>query len=182
VRGFSQLDMLSALESSGDFLKSFGGHKAAAGLNVEREKLEAFRKTFADAIGAQAMLLTEGRSKLLPKEITADCSFENDEELSSEGVRLMEKLAPFGMGNAEPVVVISGWKINGMKTLKERHLKIQFTTKQNTSLEGFWANGVGKVNEAEIGHVDIICLPQINSFRNLNRLELKIKDIRALST
>ncbi len=182
VRGFSQLDMLAALESAGEFLKSFGGHKAAAGLNLEREKLNEFRSAFADAIGAQALALTDGQSKLLSKEIIADCCFESDEDLTSEAVALMDKLAPFGMGNAEPVVIISGWKINGMKTLKERHLKIQFTTKQNKSLEGFWANGSGRLSESEKGIVDIICLPQINAFRNLNRLELKIKDIRALST
>lgn len=182
VRGFSQLDMLAALESCSDLLKSFGGHKAAAGLNVERNNLQAFREAFAMAVGEQALKATEGRSKLLSKEITADCSFDNDDDLTSEAVQMMEKLAPFGMGNAEPVVVISGWKINGMKTLKERHLKIQFTTKQNKSLEGFWANGSGRLKESETGMVDIICLPQINSFRNLNRLELKIKDIRALST
>jgi len=181
VRGFSQLDMLSALESCAELLKSFGGHKAAAGLNIERANLSDFRNSFAGAISEQAMLITEGQSGLLSKEVTADCCFENDEDLTTEGVQLMEKLAPFGMGNAEPAVIISGWKINGMKTLKERHLKIKFTTKQNKSLEGFWANGSGRLNESDPGSVDIICLPQINSFRNLNRLELKIKDIRALS-
>lgn len=181
VRGFSQLDMLAALESAGGFLRSFGGHKAAAGLNVEKQNLGEFRKAFAAAVGAQALAITEGKSSLLSKEITADCSFENEEELNSAAVAMMEKLAPFGMGNSEPVVVISGWKISGIKTMKERHLKIQFTTKQNRSLEGFWANGSGRLGESENGLVDIICLPQINSFRNLNRLELKIKDIRALS-
>jgi len=182
VRGFSQLDMLAALESAGGFLKSFGGHKAAAGLNLERDKLDDFRAAFAEAVGAQALALTGGQSKLLSKEVTADCYFESEDDLTSEAVSLMDKLAPFGMGNAEPVVVISGWKISGIKTLKERHLKIQFTTKQNKSLEGFWANGSGRLKESEKGLVDIICLPQINSFRNLNRLELKVKDIRALST
>jgi len=182
VRGFSQLDMLAALESAAGYLKSFGGHKAAAGLNVEREKIEDFRLAFSEAIGGQAMRLSDGKGRLLSKEITADCSLESDDELTPEAVAMMEKLAPFGMGNPEPVVVISGWKINGMKTLKERHLKIQFTTKLNKSLEGFWANGTGRLNENESGMVDIICLPQINSFRNLKKLELKIKDIRAFPT
>jgi hypothetical protein len=57
-------------------------------------------------------------------------------------------------------------------------LKIQFTTRQNKSLEGFWANGVGRLDLPENKEVEIIGLPQINTFRNLDRLELKIKDIR----
>ena len=182
ARALSGYDLLSALEDSAQHLRSFGGHKAAAGLTLPRENLEAFRESFANALGRQALEATEGKSTLLPRQITADCSLQNDDELTTEAVALMDKLAPFGMGNAEPVVVISGWKINGVKTLKERHLKIQFNTTQNKSLEGFWANGSGRLEVPEAGAVEIICLPQINSFRNLNRLELKIKDIRALST
>jgi single-stranded-DNA-specific exonuclease len=171
--------MVAALEEASAFLKGFGGHKAAAGLSLERAALEEFRSAFCEALAAQALKATEGKSKILPKEIWADACIENEEELTADSVAALEKLAPFGMGNPEPVVVISGWKIAGFKTLKERHLKIQFTTKQNRSLEGFWANGTEKMEKADAGEVEIVCLPQINSFRNLNRLELKIKDIRA---
>ncbi len=174
--------MLQSLEASSPYLKGFGGHKAAAGLTIERSELEAFREAFASAVGEQAKAITDGKSGLLPREVIADVELANDDDLTTESVTMLDKLAPFGIGNAEPVMVISGWKIQGVKTLKERHLKIQFTTKQNKSLEGFWANGSGRMNLPEASEVDIIGLPQINSFRNLNRLELKIKDIRAPQT
>ncbi|MGZ3702517.1 MAG: single-stranded-DNA-specific exonuclease RecJ [Bdellovibrionota bacterium] len=182
VRGIPRLDMFAAMEAGAAHLKGFGGHKAAAGLSLERGALEAFTATFVDAIGDQASELTEGKSRLLPREVVADLVLENDDALTAESVAMLDRLAPFGIGNAEPVVVVSGWKIAGSKTLKERHLKIQFTTQQNKSLEGFWANGSGRLSVPEQSEVDIICLPQINSFRNLNRLELKIKDIRAART
>jgi single-stranded-DNA-specific exonuclease len=176
VRGFGALDMTLALESCAELLKSFGGHKAAAGLSLEREKLEEFRIRFAEAVGAQAEAVTGG-SKLLSREVVADVAM-TDEELSAEAVELLERLAPFGIGNSEPAVLVSGCKISGLRTLKERHLKLQLTFAENKSLEGFWANGVGRL-ESEAGDVEVICLPQINTFRNLNRLELKIKDVRA---
>lgn len=182
ARAVSGYDLLAAMEACAGLLRTFGGHKAAAGLTVEKANLESFREAFAEAVGAQALGATDGKSRLLPKQVVADCTLENDDELTTEAVGQLDRLAPFGMGNAEPVVVISGWKISGFKTLKERHLKIQFNTKQNKSLEGFWANGSGRLEGQEAGEVEIICLPQINSFRNLNRLELKIKDIRALPT
>lgn len=177
VRSFGGLDMLGALEASADLLKTFGGHKAAAGLSLERDNLEAFRQAFDRAVGDQAEVITEGKSRLLPKEVVADIRM-TDEELTPQAVEMLEKLAPFGMGNSEPVILISGCKVAGMRTLKERHLKVQLTFAQNRSLEGFWANGVGRLEEAERGEVEVICLPQINTFRNLNRLELKIKDLR----
>jgi len=182
VRGIPRLDMLSAMEAGAAHLKGFGGHKAAAGLSLEKNEIEAFTDAFVNAIGDQASVLTEGKSRLLPREVVADLVLENDDALTAESVAMLDRLAPFGIGNAEPVVVVSGWKIAGSKTLKERHLKIQFTTQQNKSLEGFWANGSGRLSVPEATEVDIICLPQINSFRNLNRLELKIKDIRAART
>lgn len=178
VRGVSRLDMLACLEAASDHLKAFGGHKAAAGLTLEKNSIESFRTAFAQAVGDQARALTDGKSGVLPKEVIADIALADDDDLTAESVALLEKLAPFGIGNAEPVIIISGWKISGVKTLKERHLKIQFTTKQNKSLEGFWANGSGRLEMAQASEVEIIGLPQINSFRNMNRLELKIKDIR----
>jgi single-stranded-DNA-specific exonuclease len=178
IRGVPRLDMLAALESASEHLKGFGGHKAAAGLSLDPSALEAFRASFAQAVGDQASELTKGEFRVLPREVVADVLLESDNDLSNEAVAWLERLAPFGIGNAEPVVVVSGWKIAGMKTLKERHLKIQFTTRQNKSLEGFWANGVGRLDLPENKEVEIIGLPQINTFRNLDRLELKIKDIR----
>ncbi len=180
VRGFGALDMTAALESCAELLKSFGGHKAAAGLSIPREHSEAFRQAFADAVGAQAVALTGGASKLLSREVVADVRLA-EAELNPKVVELLDKLAPFGMGNSEPVILISGGKVASMRTLKERHLKVQFTFPQDRSLEGFWANGVGKLEEGETGEVEIIGLPQINNFRNLNRLELKIKDLRVCS-
>jgi single-stranded-DNA-specific exonuclease len=180
VRGFGALDMTAALDSCAELLKSFGGHKAAAGLSIPREHAEAFRQAFADAVGAQAEALTGGASKLLSREVVADVRLA-EAELNPKVVELLDKLAPFGMGNSEPVILISGGKVASMRTLKERHLKVQFTFPQDRSLEGFWANGVGKLEEGETGEVEIIGLPQINNFRNLNRLELKIKDLRVCS-
>jgi single-stranded-DNA-specific exonuclease len=177
IRGVPRLDMLSAMEAAAAHLKGFGGHKAAAGLSLAKEELENFRTVFAGAVGDQALALTDGKSRLLPREVIADVMLESDAELTNDAVALLDRLAPFGIGNAEPVVVVSGWKVNGMKTLKERHLKIQFVTPQNKSLEGFWANGVGRMELLEDALVDVIGLPQINTFRNLDRLELKIKDI-----
>jgi single-stranded-DNA-specific exonuclease len=182
VRGMPRLDMLGAMEAGAEFLKGFGGHKAAAGLSLEKSAVESFRAAFVQAVGDQAFKVTEGKARLLPREVIADLTMGAEGELTAESVALLDKLAPFGIGNAEPVVVISGWKMAGMKTMKERHLKIQFTTRDNKSLEGFWANGVGRLDVPEASEVDIICLPQINSFRNLKKLELKIKDIRARET
>jgi single-stranded-DNA-specific exonuclease len=177
VRGVGGLDMTLALEACASLLLGFGGHKAAAGLSISPEKIEEFQAGFAAAIGEQALKLTDGKSVLLPKDITVDAVL-NFEDLHPRSVELLEKLSPFGIGNPEPSFILSGVNITGMRTLKERHLKIQISLPQNKSLEGFWANGAEKLSEPSSEAVDLVCLPQINTFRNLNKLELKIKDLR----
>ena len=140
--------------------------------------MEKFQDEFARVVGDQAAVLTHGVSRLLPREVLVDVVL-TDEDLTTKAVEFLERLAPFGIGNSEPSALIGAWKIKGMRTLKERHLKIQFTFAENKNMEGFWANGVGKLEEDQSGNFDVLCLPQINTFRNLNRLELKIKHIRA---
>ncbi len=180
VRGAGSLDMTAALEECASLLKGFGGHKAAAGFSLERERVEEFRQAFAEAVGKQVEAIAGVGVKVLVREVKADVIL-SDEDLTPKAVEFLERLGPFGIGNSEPVFLVSGWKIAGVRTLKERHLKIQLTSLQNRSLEGFWANGLGRADLSKMETVDIMCLPQINTFRNLNRLELKIKDIRASS-
>ncbi len=182
IRGVSRLDMLAALESSAEFLKGFGGHKAAAGLTIEKDKVEQFRKAFAEAISAQVKTITgEESATLLVRDVVIDARLADDSELTRQAVEFLEKLGPFGMGNPEPVILLSNWQLDGIRVLKERHLKMQLRSEQNKSMEGFWANGTDRWNAGENVMVDIACFPQINSFRNLDRLELKIKDMRAHS-
>ena len=178
VRGVGNLDMTKALEANAELLLNFGGHKAAAGLGLNRENIEALREGFAEAVGAQVAEISDG-ARVLKKDVTCDVELADESELTNQSVAAIEKLGPFGMGNSEPTLLISRWKVAGTRVMKEKHLKIQLTTSQNKSLEGFWANGVGKAEIEEGGEIDIVCLPQINTFRNLNKLELKIKDIRA---
>jgi single-stranded-DNA-specific exonuclease len=177
VRGVGSLDMLGALDSCADLLGNYGGHKAAAGLGIKPENIEAFRSRFAEAIGNQVAEISNG-ARTLTREVTADVLLADEAELTNQAVSAIEKIGPFGMGNPEPVLMISGWKVAGQRTMKEKHLKIQLTSSQNKSLEGFWVNGVGKAKIQDADLVDIVCLPQINTFKNLNRLELKIKDLR----
>ncbi len=182
VRGMGALDMTAALEACAELLLGFGGHKAAAGLSIAKENILAFRAAFAEAIGQQALQITEGKSALLPKDVLIDAVI-SSEDLKNGAVELLERLAPFGIGNPEPSFLLSGVKFTGMRVLKERHLKIQFALPQNKSVEGFWANGVDRLAKepATDVNLDLVCLPQINTFRNLNRLELKVKDLRVSS-
>ena len=51
VRSYGGKDVLGALRASAAQLKGFGGHKYAAGLSVDHDRLEAFAAAFDAALG-----------------------------------------------------------------------------------------------------------------------------------
>jgi single-stranded-DNA-specific exonuclease len=93
IPGFHLLD---ALRECAGFLESFGGHAAAAGVNIKSASLDAFRTRFNEA--AQARL---GPHDLVPT-VYADAEVPLA-ALTPQLFSLIKAMEPFGQGNARPV-------------------------------------------------------------------------------
>ncbi len=96
ARSIPGFNIYEALQGCDDLLLQFGGHEAAAGLAVEIEKIEEFKKRF------NAILKTNMKeSDLLPEiHIDAKLAFS---EISPKFIRILDQFAPFGPGNMRPV-------------------------------------------------------------------------------
>ena len=104
-------------------MKRFGGHKAAAGLQIETSRIKEFRQ----AVNAHADAIL-GPDDLRPSLwLDGPLAFHDiNERVMSE----FAALAPFGPGNPRPKFHTSGVAIvDGPRMLKERHLKM--SVKQN---------------------------------------------------
>jgi len=119
-RSIPDFDMLAALEQCSDVFIRFGGHKQAAGLTMEAARLPEFRAR----INAYADRVLEP-DQLRPR-LRIDGPL-NLKSITSELMRDLDSLGPFGMSNPRPVFHASGVEIvDGPRTLKERHLKMTF--------------------------------------------------------
>ena len=119
-RSIPDFDMLAALEQCSDVFIRFGGHKQAAGLTMEAARLPEFRAR----INAYADRVLEP-DQLRPR-LRIDGPL-NLKAITSELMRDLDSLGPFGMSNPRPVFHASGVEIvDGPRTLKERHLKMTF--------------------------------------------------------
>lgn len=93
-RSIEEYDMFAGLSACGELLDKFGGHKMAAGLSLQREKIGQLRYRLNENCS-----LTE--ADFIPKvhiDMALPFSY-----VTEEFIQELELLAPFGTGNRKPV-------------------------------------------------------------------------------
>jgi single-stranded-DNA-specific exonuclease len=117
-RSIPGFDMLGALERCAHLLVRFGGHKQAAGLTLNADRIRDLRLA-VNAVADETL----GPEDLMPcLRIHGGLTFRGITGGVAAGVA---SLAPFGAGNPRPVFAARGVEIiDGPRTLKERHLKM----------------------------------------------------------
>jgi single-stranded-DNA-specific exonuclease len=172
--GGADFDLYEALSACREHLEGFGGHRAAAGLQIRSENVTAFREAFCDH--AQRTLSQANRRR--PLLIDAEASLH---QLTIETLGQIEKMAPFGQGNPVPVLCTSEVELIEPKVLGsgERHLSVQVKQDNFT----FRAVAFGKADwltslQENANLVDVAYRPVINEFRGYKRVELQLIDWR----
>jgi single-stranded-DNA-specific exonuclease len=118
-RSISSFDLHAGLAACAEYLTRFGGHRAAAGLSIEPEKVE----NFADAFAAHAeRQLCDG--DLQPRTIVD--AVVSGRELTLDLAAELGRLAPFGLGNAPVTLLVAGCELSELALVGEgRHLRFR---------------------------------------------------------
>lgn len=93
IAGFNVYDALKQCE---DILIQFGGHEAAAGLALELDKIEEFKRRFNKIVSESVA------AESISPEILIDRTVHIN-ELTPKFLRILEEFTPFGPGNLRPV-------------------------------------------------------------------------------
>ncbi|MBC7384794.1 MAG: single-stranded-DNA-specific exonuclease RecJ [Cryobacterium sp.] len=187
VRSWGSKDVLEALRRCAPHLKSFGGHKYAAGLSVELENFDTLVTAFDEAVGS--LEVATGMDKPLLTEGDATV-----EELDFKTLQEIEKLGPFGPGNPEPIFVVRAKPVTH-SVMKGRHLKLSlapvraegdlrnFARGAPSLIEAVWFNAAERdatFSDALKGPSLWAAIPEINRFRGKSTPTLRVKDRRDL--
>lgn len=115
VPGF---DLLAALDACAEHLDRYGGHQAAAGVELEAGAIAAFRGAFAEY--AQAVIPADGLHD--PERIDAVVGAE---ALDLAVAEQLEALGPFGKGNPDVRLLVPGARVGDVRTMGEgeRHAR-----------------------------------------------------------
>ncbi len=170
VPGF---DLYDAIDSCSEHLVQFGGHKYAAGLTIELDKIQDFSDAF---------------EKIVTERITADQQIPQVEidaeieltDINDKFYNILEQMAPFGPGNMRPTFVTKEVYDTGYsKVLNGNHLKLNILKDGQSPKNGV---GFGMGNYMELMEqketVDICYQLYANEWNNQIKIEFKLKDLR----
>lgn len=175
ARSIPGFNIYEALQNCEDLLLQFGGHEAAAGLAVELDKIDLFRKRFNEIL-KQCIKAEDIFPEIL---IDAKISFS---EISPKFIRILEQFAPFGPGNMKPVFLSEKVSVvNSPKIVGTNHLVTTF--KQNGNDKVFDAIGFNLGYFAEHIDKDRDLVDIVYSIETINKdgkifPQLRIKDLR----
>ena len=119
-RSIPTFDLHAALGACAGLLGRWGGHRAAAGLSIAEENVEAFADAFAEQ--AAAVLAEEDLEPLT----SIDAIVTRGADLSLDLWAELARLAPFGLGNPAPTLLAPGCGLAELATVGDgKHLRFR---------------------------------------------------------
>lgn len=116
ARSFGDLNIYEKISPYADRFEHFGGHAQALGLTIKKENFEWFLQT--------VMTLFDFESVVNIKAIEYDLRV-SPKDITSNFVSDLERLAPFGYGNLEPVFLFENVYPTNVKIMKDVHAKFK---------------------------------------------------------
>ena len=177
ARSIPGFDIYSALKACQNYLISFGGHKFAAGLSIQKEMIPAFRNAFNQV--ARQMMTSE---HLIPK-ICFDGVLKLN-EIDAKFIRLLKLFAPHGPQNMRPVFLSTNLEVVGTpQIVGNNHLK--FKVRQRGAQNRIVIDAIGfnlgdliyRISPGE-ANLDMIYVIEENEFQGERSLQLRVKDLR----
>lgn len=167
ARGVSGMHLFDVFSKFPHVFTRFGGHAVAAGFSIMADKIPELEKNL-EAIAKETFPTAPTKELKLEAEVTLS---RLDEPFYDD----IWKLAPFGMENPEPLLVVRNADVKSSRLVGNNHLKLQLQQGSFTRFAiGF---GMGALHPLR-GPVDVAFYAQRNTFRNETEIELRLNDLR----
>jgi single-stranded-DNA-specific exonuclease len=167
VRGPKGSRLYDALAESAPVLERFGGHQAAAGLEVRAARLPELREAFEHAISAQGRVVSESSLE------GAVHLAEGDEPFRV--VQDIERLEPCGQGNPAPRLIVEG-VVEVAREVKGGHLKLELMVSGRSRL-GCFGVGMGGLSEGLSGRAVVVGDLRRDAYRGGDAVELFLERV-----
>ncbi len=174
IKGFSLMD---ALASCGDLLSEYGGHELAAGLSLDIDKIDEFRRRI-NAYASQYLTRTDAS---LPLEVECEVDFS---DITMKGIEEMQLLEPFGLQNPQPVLMmrrvaaVDIVPLSGGKHCKFRLRPGNRRYSSEKEISAIWFSIPSEISLSEGCLYDVVFTADINEYMGHRSPQVTVKAMR----
>ncbi len=181
VRANPQLDLVEVLDGCAAYFNEYGGRRGAGGFRMSKDKgkLEQVKKDF-NRLAAQHL---KGIDLSPALEVEAELALN---EMSFENYEQIQRFAPFGKGNPDPIFLARGLEALDARLVGngQKHLKMELLMfgEGQVNPRPIKAIGFGLSNlyeEVKPGNlVDLVFKMDLNHWNGFKNLEMKVVDLK----
>lgn len=171
--GISLVEIMTSLPENS--LLEFGGHKMAGGFSVSHDEIHFLEERLSQVFDNIEEKIEEEKNYNIDADISID-------DVNSENFNVIQKLAPFGVGNPKPTFLLKNTKIFNVKEFgkEKNHLELSFKNSKNREVKAIaffkTRDSYDKVVE-EGNNINLVATFEKNTFAGKDELRLRIVDI-----
>ncbi|MCD7131518.1 single-stranded-DNA-specific exonuclease RecJ [Limosilactobacillus balticus] len=177
-RSIDSFNLFNALEAHRELFTTFGGHPAACGLSFDQKNIvplqialeeEAVKQKFDPTVKQPLPIAM----KLAPTDVT--------QQLYND----IQRVAPFGPGNMEPVFELNNVKVVDVKTMGQEHQHLKFSIvsdKENLTVVAFGQGNLATLLSAPTGQINLAVKVSLNEWRGKKSVQLMLEDLQINGT
>jgi len=173
-RSVSHFNIYRGLKKCESLLLTYGGHRFAAGISIREDDVDEFGRIFDEVI-RQEMDSSDFIGETM---IDSQCSLA---EVTHDFMAEMDKLAPYGSRNPEPILCVRNASISTSSVVGNNHLWMR-VNKDGTSRNSIWFSKGHFMETLTDQIIDVAFTPQINHWHGTANIQLKLVDIALPAT
>ena len=170
-RSIESYSMYEELVKCADLMVQFAGHPMAAGLSIEEENIEKFRRQ----LNENCTLTEEDQRPKVVIDVPMPVSY-----ITKELVEQISLLEPFGKGNTKPIFAQKGLRVLDSNIIGKNKnvVKLKLLDPQGVTMEGiYFGEAEDFVNFIrERNSISVTYYPEINRFRGRESLQIIIQN------
>jgi single-stranded-DNA-specific exonuclease len=173
-RSIAGFDLGAGLRECDDLLLRHGGHAMAAGITMDPARLGDFRLRFNEL----------AKCRLAPEDLLPSIRIDIETSLSELSTGLLDELdaiGPFGQGNPPIHHLVRQARAKFPATRMggdQQHAKLALT-EGSSRCDAVWWNAGSAPLPAPGELFDLVCVPELNTFRGETKIQLRVLDWRA---
>ncbi|MFE4425981.1 single-stranded-DNA-specific exonuclease RecJ [Peribacillus butanolivorans] len=173
ARSIAGFDLFESLSTCRELLPHFGGHPMAAGMTLKIDDVQELR----DRMNMIA------KEKLSEEDFTPITNLDGATtlaEVSIQTIQEMSLLAPFGVTNPKPKILIDSVQLSSVRKIgaNQNHLKVQLEDSENHKLDGV-GFGLGHYVDEIAPHAEVSVIGElsINEWNNIKKPQIFVQDV-----